>query len=134
MAETENNPGKNYRLRQQETSFYDDETGLTVTRSQEVRIDKGRAGRKTLQMIKTGGLLAVDSSAAEAAPRKEGGDGAGQKPADELSADFPGQKLLAAAGVTTRSRLERMTREEIIALDGIGPKTAAEIEAALGRK
>lgn len=51
---------KTYQLKDKEAGFYDDETGLDVSRDQKVKIDTAKgAGTKTMQMIATGGLVEV---------------------------------------------------------------------------
>jgi len=49
--------------------------------------------------------------------------------ADELPADFPGRDALIAAGITTVSALR--DQKDLVAIKGIGAKTAEEIEEAL---
>jgi hypothetical protein len=118
-----------YRLKDQDTSFYDDETGLNVTRDQTVKVGPGQ-GKRTRAMIKSGGLIKVDSSAAEAGAAKDTGN---TPKTGKLPDDFPGQKALEESNVKTYAQLEKLTRDEIEGLKGIGPKTADEIEVALGR-
>lgn len=48
-----------------------------------------------------------------------------------LPADFPGLKALVAAGVATLADLEGKTRDDLIALEGIGATTADRILEAL---
>ena len=127
-----------YVLKDQETSFFDDESGLTITRDERVEIGDGK-GRKTVQMIKSGGLLKVDSSAAAAGGTKpEGGAGAkennSQTPkSGAIPEDFPHAKLLAENGITTFAPLHRLNTQQLVDLKGIGDKKAEEIEKALGR-
>lgn len=128
-----NKEGKTYMLKDQETSFTDDQTGLTVTRDQKVKIDGGKAGMKTLRMISSGGLIEVNEAPAppsgfdaNAGSGLEGG-GAG----DTLDESFPGYKALKEAGITTRAQAAALTTEQLIALKGIGQNTADEIAAAL---
>ena len=53
-----------YQLKDTDGGFYDDETGLDVSRDQVVDIDvKKGAGTKTMQMIQTGGLIEVKTGA-----------------------------------------------------------------------
>ena len=49
----------------------------------------------------------------------------------DLGADFPGDDVLIAAGLTTRAAVAAKTNEELLALNGIGPKTLEEIREAL---
>lgn len=48
-----------------------------------------------------------------------------------LSEDFPGRELLEAAGIVTVEQLADKTRDELIALKGIGATTADRILAAI---
>jgi Helix-hairpin-helix domain len=50
----------------------------------------------------------------------------------QLPEDFPGKKVLEANGVTTLEQVRAMTEADLVALDGIGPKTATEIVSARG--
>lgn len=129
-----------YQLKDPETSFHDDESGLTVTRDEKVEIGTGK-GKRTVAMIKSGGLIKVDSSAAEASGSAKSTGANGDSTNDTSGAlkgkigdDFPHAKVLADNGVTTFGKLTKMPREEIEALTGIGPQFADDIEAALGRK
>lgn len=125
-----------YQLKDTETSFHDDESGLTVTRDEKVEIGPGR-GRRTVQMIKSGGLIKVDSSAAEAgrgAKDKRNSEETNSTPkTGKISDDFPHAKILSDNGVTTFGKLTKMSREELETLTGIGPQFADDIESALGR-
>jgi len=47
--------------------------------------------------------------------------------ATKLPEDFPGDKALMAAGITTREEVETLGDEDLLAVDGIGPKTLSEI-------
>lgn len=58
---------KVFRLNEQTGSFYDPETGMTITRSESVKIDKSSAGVKTLAAIHAGGLIEVGTE-----PQEEG--------------------------------------------------------------
>src|SRR5687767_12527611 len=49
--------------------------------------------------------------------------------ATKLPEDFPGLKVLEGAGVTTRGEIEQLSDDDLLALDGVGPKTLAEIRA-----
>jgi hypothetical protein len=116
-----------YKLKDQETSFYDDETGLSVTRDEEVKIGMTK-GKKTLAMIRTGGLIKVNSSAAE------GGAGSSAAPkTGSIPDDFAHAKLLADNGVTTFAQLRQLDTKQLVDLKGIGEKKAEEIEKALSR-
>jgi hypothetical protein len=118
-----------YKLKDAETSFYDDETGLSVTRDETVEIGSGK-GKRTVLMIKTGGLLKVDSSAAEGGDSK---DTSTAPKSGKIPDDFPHAKVLADNGVTTFAKLSKMARAEIEGLTGVGPQFADDIETALGR-
>lgn len=49
-----------YQLKDKEAGFYDDETGLDISRDQVVELDlKKGVGTKTMQMIASGGLIEV---------------------------------------------------------------------------
>jgi ERCC4-type nuclease len=50
-------------------------------------------------------------------------------PKTELPENFPGKKQLEAVGIESLEQVRDMSEEDLIALDGIGPKTAAEIRA-----
>jgi hypothetical protein len=118
-----------YVLKDQETSFFDDESGLTITRDEQVEIGDGK-GRKTVQMIKSGGLLKVDSSAAAAGAKENNS----QTPkSGAIPEDFPHAKLLAENGITTFAPLHKLNTQQLVDLKGIGEKKAEEIEKALGR-
>lgn len=52
---------------------------------------------------------------------------------DELPKKFPGRAALAKSGITRRSDLEGLSRDELIGLDGVDEKTADAIIEALGR-
>lgn len=58
--------GHDFKLREETGSFYDHETGLTITRSEVVQIDKSNAGAKTLAAIHAGGLIEVRSESKQA--------------------------------------------------------------------
>lgn len=65
------------------------------------------------------------------------GDGAqnaspGDRKSGLLEDDFPGVKALAAADVLTYEAVREFDRDQLIALDGIGEKTADAILAASG--
>lgn len=47
----------------------------------------------------------------------------------KLPEDFPGRKALEANGTTTRAQVEKLSDDELKAIDGIGPKTFDEIRA-----
>jgi hypothetical protein len=49
----------------------------------------------------------------------------------DLPDDFPGRKELIAAGITELSVAKSKSRDELIAIRGIGEKTADEILAAV---
>lgn len=51
--------------------------------------------------------------------------------ADALGEDFPGVEALAEAGVTTKAALAGKTAADLVAIPGIGAKTADKILAAL---
>jgi DNA uptake protein ComE-like DNA-binding protein len=122
---------KTYELKLKDTSFYDDETGLSVTRDEKVEIGMG-AGRKTLLMIKKGGLIEVKGPAA---PPTGAGEKADDGPGgDSLPEDFPGLKALGEAGIKTRAQVEALSQEELLGTPGIGQKTAEEIQAALKKR
>jgi hypothetical protein len=126
---------KSYRLKDKEAGFFDDETGLDITRDQVVKIGEG-AGKKTLQMVRTGGLIEVNmepkppsgfdpnfGSGAPSAAASEWAD------SDELPEEYPGRAALLAAGYNKLSFVNALTREQLIDLKGIGEKTADEILA-----
>jgi NAD-dependent DNA ligase len=46
-----------------------------------------------------------------------------------LPEDFPGKKQLDAAGLDSVEAVRAMSEEELTGIDGIGPKTAADIRA-----
>jgi DNA uptake protein ComE-like DNA-binding protein len=50
---------------------------------------------------------------------------------DVLGEDFPGVEALTEAGITTRTELAGATKESLVAIPGIGAKTADKILAAL---
>ena len=50
---------------------------------------------------------------------------------DDLEEGFPGRAALAKAGYTKRSDIDKMTVEELDAIDGIGLTTAEQIVEAL---
>lgn len=54
-----------------------------------------------------------------------------KKSAGDLPEDFPGRAELEAAGLTTRAAVKAKNREELVAVKGIGEKTADSIAAAL---
>lgn len=119
----EQEEGKTYELKDKETSFYDDQTGLTVTRDQRVRIGEG-AGRKTLLAIRTGGLLEVNTG-----PKPPTGTApTSTDTGDVLSADFPGKAKLEAAGYKTLASVVAMTPEQLKKVPGL---SAAEESAIL---
>jgi hypothetical protein len=124
MSET-----KTFQLKDRQTSFYDPETQLEVTRDQKVEIGPS-VGKLTGQMIAKGGLVEVDG-AAEPPTGFDPNAGAGSPADDELPEDFPGFKPLSEAGITKRSQLKGMTDDDLQATKNIGPKTAADIRAAL---
>lgn len=55
----------------------------------------------------------------------------GDEGGDELGEDFPGRAALEKAGFHLRSQLDGISRQELIALDDIGEKTADRILEAL---
>lgn len=68
-----------FKLKDRQTTFYDPETKLKVTGSDEVEIDPKGRGKLTLSAINAGGLIEVSVPAA-----KESGDKAkGSKPNDK---------------------------------------------------
>ncbi|HEY9286271.1 MAG TPA: hypothetical protein VIP46_22660 [Pyrinomonadaceae bacterium] len=132
------------RLKDVATSFYDDETGFTITRDEVGEVGPG-AGKKTLKMMRSGGLLKVDATAAKAAtgasapssqqqPQQPSSQQQPQQPADVLPNTFPGVKQLTAAGIKSRAQLAGMTPEARAAVKGITPEVAAEIEKAIAAK
>lgn len=118
---------KTYQLKDKTTSFYDDTTGLTVTRDEKVKVDmSGGAGRKTLLMIKRGGLIEVKGP-----PAPPSGAGAGDaKGGGALAPDFPSREKLAAAGYTTPASLKGVTAEELTK-KGLTKAEAEEVAARL---
>src|SRR5215210_1668939 len=117
-------PEKTYELKDKNTSFYDDETKLEVTRDQKVAIGPG-AGKKTMLMIAKKGLVEVKG---EAAPPTGFDEHAGEgKTLDALAEDFPGKAQLAEASYTTSSSLRALSDEDLQGVKGIGKATAEKI-------
>jgi len=124
---------ESYKLKNPETSFYDDESRLEVTRDQVVEIGEN-AGKKTLAMIRKGGLIKVnmetqppsgfDPKAGSKTPLNPGGA------TDDLSAGFPSRELLAAGGVTTGAQVDALDDAALGKIKGITPKLIEEIRAA----
>ena len=56
-----------YKLKDPSTTFYDPETKLKVVGDKETEIPVSGRGKLTLAAINAGGLISVDSSAAEKA-------------------------------------------------------------------
>ena len=123
MSEHEPIEGKVYELKDKQTSFYDDGSGLAVTRDQRVRINTEKAGRKTVTAIRTGGLIEVNAEpkppTGSAPTSTEGGD--------LLSADFPGKKELEAAGHKTLASVNALTPEELKKVRGLSAADQAAI-------
>lgn len=76
--------------------------------------------------------VTTDLAAVEADSETDSSDDApAQK--GKLPADFPGQAKLAEAGITTFSRLRKVV-DDLEAIEGIGPQTAAQIREALAKE
>jgi hypothetical protein len=118
---------KTYQLKDPNTSFYDDQSGLEVTRDQKVSIGEG-AGKKTLQMIAKGGLVEAKG---EAAPPSGFNPDSGKDDKDDLSDDFPHREKLIAGGFKTRSSLKALSDDELQGVKGIGPASVEAIRDAL---
>ncbi len=115
-----------YGLKDPVTSFYDDETGLSVTRDERVTIGSG-AGKKTAQMIAKGGLIEVRGT-----PQPPTGTGpASTERGDLLPDDFPGKDALEAAGYKTLASVKALSAEQLGKVKGVGPKTVEEISQRL---
>jgi DNA-directed RNA polymerase alpha subunit len=91
--------------------------------------------------IQMGGLYRVgdklvDANGKEAEQTEKPVDASDQGAAggDDLPSDFPGAGDLAKHGWTTYAHLAGKTREEYIAVKGVGEKTADEILTALKRR
>jgi hypothetical protein len=117
---------KTYELKDKNTSFYDDETKLEVTRDQKVTVGEG-AGKKTLQMIAKGGLVEVKG---EAAPPTGFNPNAGDDK-DDLPEDFPHRDKLIEAGHKTLSSLRALSDDDLQGVSGIGKASAEKIREAL---
>lgn len=74
--------GKKFQLKDQETSFFDGESGLSVTRDEVVTIDTSAGtGKATMRAIKAGGLIEVTKPKADAnGDASDKGAGAKEKP------------------------------------------------------
>ncbi|HEX8177861.1 MAG TPA: hypothetical protein VF543_22420 [Pyrinomonadaceae bacterium] len=70
-------------------------------------------------------------AARERQERENAGDG-GEGPGDTdlLDDEFPGVEVLRENGITTRSKVESMTDDQLIGIKGIGPATLKEIRSA----
>ncbi|HEV2762046.1 MAG TPA: hypothetical protein VGV38_03545 [Pyrinomonadaceae bacterium] len=120
--------GKTYELKHKETSFYDDQTGLTVTRDQRVKIGED-AGRRTLQMIRTGGLIEVNHEPKPPAGTAPTSTDAG----DVLSDDFPGKAKLEAAGYRTLASVVALTPEQLKKIPGLSASEESAILKAAAK-
>ena len=79
----------------------------------------------SVAQLKEDGVISGEWSGAKSAPKSS-------KTAEgDLAEDFPGRAALTEAGVTTRAAAAKLSREELVALKGIGEKTADEILAEL---
>lgn len=115
---------KTYELKDKNTSFFDDETRLEITRDQRVEIGPG-AGKKTTQMIAKGGLIEVTGE-----PQPPTGAGkADSENEDALPADLPGKLKLEAAGHKTRASIRALTDDQLQSV--VGKATAEKIREAL---
>lgn len=128
--------------------------GRTNKEIWEAQAEKDEADREEAREFERRSIEANTSRVAEVALRvEEGGhvvaSAVGETPAatqlvktdegapphvagEELSEDFPAREALAAAGYTLRSQLAALGDEELTAVSGIGPATAAKIREALG--
>lgn len=104
---------KTYTLKDPETSFFDDETGLTVTRDQKVKIGED-AGRKTMLMIEHGGLVEVKGAASP----PTGSGPVSTENGDVLPPDFPGKDKLEAAGYSTLASLVALSDADLVKAAG----------------
>jgi hypothetical protein len=104
---------KTYELKDQQTSFYDDETGLTVTRDERVKIGED-VGRKTMLMIQHGGLVEVKGAASP----PTGSGPMGTENADILPPDFPGKEKLEAANYSTLGAVLALSDAELAKVAG----------------
>lgn len=102
---------------------------ITMDLAEDFRDEDGtlyHAGkRRQLPVAVAERIRVARERAAEARARVAAG------PAGELPAGFPGLRALAAAGVGTYEAARPLTRAELIALDGVGERTADAILAAL---
>lgn len=76
------------------------------------------------RLVEAGVVIATDTPEAEAARR------AGDVP----PVDFPGHDALKTAGYRSLRELDKVSDEELLTVEGIGPKTLKEIRAALRKR
>lgn len=111
---------RNYALSVGRTLFVDDETGLKVLPNMVVTLDKDRSGFRTKQAIMHGHLT-------ESSEKKSSNNA---KDESDLPDDLPGRDAFVAAEIDF-AKLQGMSKKDLDAVKGIGPKTLEELETYL---
>jgi hypothetical protein len=91
-----------------------------------------RVAEVAVRVEEAGNVVATVQSEAPAATQTVASeDATPHLVADELPEEFPARAALAEGGYTLRSQLHALGDEELTAVSGIGPATAAKIREAL---
>lgn len=115
-----------YRLKDQDTSFFDAESGLSVTRREVVEVDTSKgAGRATLRGIKAGRLIEVSRESKSGKGEKANSD---DGDSSDLPENFPGRKALIAGGFDSLDKVKGASDDELMAV--VSAKTVKKVREA----
>jgi hypothetical protein len=126
MAPSNANVGDTVELKDKDGGFTDPVTGFDISRDQKLKLTDP-IGARTQEAIVSGGLLVVSGKKKSSDEGDKGGANDSGFPED-----FPGREAFAAAKLT-REEVDALDRDGLIAVKGIGEKTADAIIEARGK-
>ncbi|MBS1793357.1 MAG: hypothetical protein JSS81_05855 [Acidobacteria bacterium] len=124
MKKNEAQPGDVVELSDKEGGFTDSETGFDISRDQQKKLGD-TVGKRTQQAVLSGGLLIVSRGAGKSSAKTSAGTATDES---DLPADLPGRDAFVAAGLKF-DQVKAMTKDELLAVKGIGAKTVEQLGA-----